>query len=97
VLHDVLVPYQGKVNSASDLHMEAISMHRKAFDQLGVWYKARNGYYSTAARMIGFGIYKKVKDKPIIAIGFIGCAIAGGAAYYYTKKRGSAKQTLSSQ
>lgn len=92
VLDNVLVPYQGKVTSSSDLHMEAISMHKKAFNQLGVWYKAHNGYYSTAAKMIGFGIYKKVKGKPLIAVGVVGCAIAGGAAYYYTKKKGSAKQ-----
>merc|ERR1712062_409361 len=77
VLNDVLVPYQGKVNSSSDLHKEAISMHRKAFDQLGVWYKARNGYYSTAAKMIGSGIYKKVNGKSLVVIGFFGCAAAG--------------------
>ena len=97
VLDDVLVPYQGKVSSSSDLHMEAISMHKKAFNQLGVWYKARNGYYKTAAKMIGFGIYKKVKGKPVIVIGVIGCAVAGVGAYYYTKNKGNVQQSLRSQ
>lgn len=81
-LQQVRVPYQGTVASAKDLHMEAVNMHRQAYDKLGYRYKISTGYYTQVGKMVGFQVYKKVKANPAetagIALGV--AAIVGGIA-----------------
>jgi len=81
VLENVRVRYQGQVKTAKDLHMEAIGMHRKAYDKLGVWYKLSNGYYTQAAQMVGFQLYKNAKKQPreVVALSVGSAAILAAA------------------
>jgi Protein of unknown function (DUF2470) len=60
-IENVRVPYQGSIKSSKDLHMEAVSMHRLAYDKLGIKYKIQNGYYKQVAKMAALQLYKKVK------------------------------------
>jgi hypothetical protein len=64
VLSNVRVPYDEPIKSAKDLHHTAVSMHRKAYDKLGVWYKTKNGYYKQVLKMVAFQSYKAIQKSP---------------------------------
>ena len=86
-LDDIRVPYQGEVTSSKDLHKEAVGMHRKAYDQLGYWFKIRNGYYVQVAKMIGFQTYKKAKKHPV-EVSAVAVAAASTVAWVTITRRG---------
>lgn len=45
-----LIKYPSKLQNAAALRKLAVTMHREAYDKLGVRYKLAHGYYSSAAR-----------------------------------------------
>merc|ERR1712216_204063 len=50
------------INSAKDLHVTAVRMHRNAYDKLGILYKAKNGYYKQVMKFIAFKSYKMIRN-----------------------------------
>jgi len=77
-LRGVRVAYRGEVTKGKDLHTVAVSMHRAAYDKIGVVYKVRHGYYQQVAKMIGFLAYKKVNARPGKAMLAVSCAAVAG-------------------
>lgn len=80
ILKDVRVPYQGKVKSAEDLHVEATRMYCQACDKLGFLYKAKHGYFQKVAKKGLVETYKGAKANPMtasaVAVGVV--ALVGG-------------------
>mmetsp|Transcript_26937 Transcript_26937/g.57695 ORF Transcript_26937/g.57695 Transcript_26937/m.57695 type:complete len:266 (+) Transcript_26937:40-837(+) len=65
VLANVRVPYEWDqpITSARDLHSIAVGMHQKAHDKLGIWYKARHGYYAKAIKGRAQTTYKALSKQ----------------------------------
>lgn len=95
VLSNVRVPYDRPLQNARDLHAIAVAMHRKAYDKLGMWYKARNGYYQQVFKMVAFATYKSVRkqvrtrtptptrNRTAAVVGLTAAAAGAGCYYYY--------------
>lgn len=75
---NIHIPYQSPVTSPRDLHMEAVRMHRQAYDQLGVAYKLRHGYYQQVTKMIAFHGYKQVKANPTTTLTAVAAVVVAG-------------------
>lgn len=79
VLSNVRVPFDKPIESAKEIHQMAVSMHRKAYDKLGVWYKTKNGYYKQVAKFIAMKSYMTVKKSSTTTTVFAGVAAVGAA------------------
>jgi len=91
VLSNVRVPYHEPIESAKDIHLTAVAMHRKAYDKLGVWYKVKKGYYKQVAKFVAFKSYKAIqKSSPgisVVAAGATALVAVGAAAGYLRKTK----------
>lgn len=96
VISSVRVPYDRPIQRARDLHVIAVSMHRKAYDKLGVWYKTKNGYYASALKLKAYTTFKTIKKmssatttKSTASVVVIGVFITAtsAAGYYYVNNK----------
>merc|ERR1712032_1707958 len=72
-----------EVSSSKDLRKATVFMHIEAFNNLGIAYRLRTGYYTQIARMGAFLVYKKTRSYAHVAIP--AAAIAVGALVYYKR------------
>jgi len=90
VLSNVRVPYHEPITEARQLHHTAVAMHRKAYDKLGIFYKAKHGYYQQVFKMIASVSYSKAKKmapKTSVVAGAAALTAAVAAAGYLHHKR----------
>ena len=76
-------PKECEVSSSKDLRKATVFMHIEAFNNLGIAYRLRTGYYTQIARMGAFLVYKKTRSYDHVAIP--AAAIAVGALVYYKR------------
>ena len=85
VLSNVRVPYDKPLESPKDVKENLVAMHRRAYNELGYWYKVKSGYYQTAAKVVAFMCYQKIRKSapstPVVA-GAAALATATAAAGY---------------
>eukprot|EP00535_Pseudo-nitzschia_heimii_P004682 CAMPEP_0197181272 /NCGR_PEP_ID=MMETSP1423-20130617/5610_1 /TAXON_ID=476441 /ORGANISM="Pseudo-nitzschia heimii, Strain UNC1101" /LENGTH=245 /DNA_ID=CAMNT_0042631497 /DNA_START=216 /DNA_END=954 /DNA_ORIENTATION=- len=71
VLSNVRIPYDKPIESPEDVKSNLVAMHWRAYNDLGYWYKAKSGYYQTAAKVVAFMCYQKLKKStpsaPVVA------------------------------
>lgn len=65
VLANVRVPYHEPIHSARDLHHTAVAMHNMAFDQLGIWYKTKSGFYAKKLKQSAHQSYKAFQKSEV--------------------------------